>query len=80
MLQDMLLALNEDLDDGLDFDPTNDSIPDERVPSLANLFRLHYAPVIGREVSEDSMRIAKHQFFRGVIGPSDYVNAEPRDF
>ena len=80
-LQQVLLAWSEH--NPFDFDPADDdAVPDERVGYLADAFM--YEPIFN-PYDNDPQRIqmgllARQRLFTSMIGESDYVHLEPRDF
>ena len=83
-LQDFLLELDEE--QNLDFDPTDDDvIPDERMGQIVPLFMLSqvFDPFDQRRSASERellFRAYKRRFFAGVVGESDFVDEEPRDY
>lgn len=83
-LQDYLAELDEEYP--LDFDPTDaDAVPSERMGLLVPLFM--YTPVFdqfdmrrGAGEREILAIAAKRKFFAAVVGDSDYIEPEVRDF
>jgi len=83
-LTDYLLELDEE--QSLDFDPTEaSSIPDERMAQLVPLFM--YTPVfdqfdLRRNPSDREALAARslRRFYAAVVGDSDFIEAEARDY
>lgn len=82
-LTDLLYEINEDI--SLDFDLTEDEVPEERAASLANLLR--YSPALDvydtkQPPAERSLLFtrAHGRFIASVIGESNYVEDVPRDY
>ena len=75
-LSDMLLSLNEK--SPLDFDPTADEIPEERVFPLTMML----AQLVTREHAYNHQAFLEFRkiLYQGVVGPSDFVEPEVHDF
>ena len=79
-LQDYLLELDEDPRGPLDFDPTASAIPDERMSLLSMCFAGIVGPQYGFPVDPLAWERAQSRLFAAIIGPSDFIEDEPRDF
>ncbi len=83
-LEDYLLELDEEYP--LDFDPTDaNAVPAERMGLLVPLYM--YTPVFDqfdkRRAPEARLILesnAKRKFFAAVVGDSDFVDEEPRNY
>ena len=81
-LQDLLYELEQDPNGvGLDFDPTKDSIPAERMSTLVRLYRERIKSMFTDEPENEALfRHYKGQFFAGIIGPSNHVASRVEDY
>lgn len=77
-LDQRLLAINEEV--RLDFDPTGDNVPDERVFWLVSILANTIAPSFGKARDQDALDHAEARLQRAIKGESDFVDLKQRDF
>ena len=78
VLKNKLLAMNEVTP--LDFDPTGDSIPEERVHWLTEILWQLISGAFDRQFNPAVLTYAEGQLLASVVGPSDFVDEEPRNY
>ncbi|MGI9265167.1 MAG: hypothetical protein ACR2QU_09560 [Gammaproteobacteria bacterium] len=78
MLDDYLLSLNEE--NPLDFDPTEDDVPDERMFHLVMLLAQLAGPGFGKPFNDAVVDKYERKLFAAILGPSDHVESGPQDF
>lgn len=78
ILDAYLLSLNEEV--ALDFDPTDESVPDERDFHLMVILSQLAGPGFGKPLDERILDRYERKLFAAVLGESDFVEPTTEDF